>query len=199
MKQTKGFTLIELLIVIGVLGILAAGLLAAVDPFEQLKKGRDTNRRNIAVEFHNAMIRYYATHGRLPIDDGTASAPCTDYAVGGANITLTTFNSGNADTLAAGGCLDQLVEDGELKEDYVSGVGSGDMGKFFIYSETGVDLTVCYEPESKSFYNDTATKWTPGAGSIGFDDASGVGGACTTANKQSTNLPGEGICFWCAK
>jgi len=37
MKETnKGFTLMELLIVIGVLGILAAGLLAAIDPFEQL-------------------------------------------------------------------------------------------------------------------------------------------------------------------
>jgi len=37
-RQNIGFTLMELLIVIGVLGILAAGLLAAIDPFEQLKK-----------------------------------------------------------------------------------------------------------------------------------------------------------------
>ena len=34
----KGFTLIELLIVIALLGSLAVGLLATIDPFEQLKK-----------------------------------------------------------------------------------------------------------------------------------------------------------------
>ena len=43
--------MIELLIVIGVLGILATGLLAAVDPFEQLKKARDTKAmvRNVSL------------------------------------------------------------------------------------------------------------------------------------------------------
>ncbi len=62
-KGKKGFTLIELLVVIGILGILAVGLLAAIDPFEQLKKGRDTNLRNVTVEYVNACTRYYATHG----------------------------------------------------------------------------------------------------------------------------------------
>lgn len=198
MKNSKGFTLIELLIVIGVLGILAAGLLAAVDPFEQLKKGRDTNRRNIAVEFHNAMIRYYATHGRLPIDDGEANPPCTDYVVSEANATLEDFNGGDATTLVADSCMDQLIQDGELKADYVSGVGAGDMTKFYIYSATGVDLTVCYEPESKSFYNDAATKWTPAGGGAGFIDASGVGEACETSADKADSI-GEGVCFWCAK
>ncbi|PJE63249.1 Tfp structural protein, partial [Candidatus Roizmanbacteria bacterium CG10_big_fil_rev_8_21_14_0_10_39_6] len=45
-KQKKGFTLIELLIVIALLGTLAVALLAAIDPFEQFKKGTDTARRN---------------------------------------------------------------------------------------------------------------------------------------------------------
>ena len=46
----KGFTLIELLIVIALLGALAVGLLAALDPFEQLKKGTDTGTRNTVSE-----------------------------------------------------------------------------------------------------------------------------------------------------
>ena len=55
MKKTaqsfKGFTLIELLIVIALLGALAVGLLATIDPFEQLKKGRDTSKKNTVSEF----------------------------------------------------------------------------------------------------------------------------------------------------
>ena len=35
----KGFTLLELLVVIAILGILAAGLLAAIDPLELINKG----------------------------------------------------------------------------------------------------------------------------------------------------------------
>ena len=55
--KNKGFTLIELLIVIALLGALAVGLLAAVDPFEQLKKGSDTATRNTVITIINAVIR----------------------------------------------------------------------------------------------------------------------------------------------
>ena len=192
MRNIKGFTLIELLIVIGVLGILAAGLLAAVDPFEQLKKGRDTNRRNIAVELNNALIRYYATHGSLPWSG--ASPICAMYTNGSAPVTMQALNNGNASSLDATGCIQPLVDDGELKQDYIAGVGTGDIAKYFIYSATGVDLSICYEPESKSFYNDTATKWA-NSGASGFTDASAT--TCTVANKK-VNL-GTGVCFWCAK
>ena len=56
----------ELLIVIGVLGILAAGLLAAIDPFEQLKKAKDTNNRSATIELLQSLQRFYATHGDFP-------------------------------------------------------------------------------------------------------------------------------------
>lgn len=56
----KGFTLIELLIVIAILGILAAVVLAALNPAEQLARGRDASRiQSLAGIGHG--IQAYAT------------------------------------------------------------------------------------------------------------------------------------------
>ena len=45
-SSSSGFTLIELLIVIAILGILAGGLLLAIDPAEKLRQGNDTRAIN---------------------------------------------------------------------------------------------------------------------------------------------------------
>jgi len=66
-QNLRGFTLIELLIVIALLGALAVGLLATIDPFEQLKKGRDTSQRNTTAEFYNANLRLLRNQGQLSL------------------------------------------------------------------------------------------------------------------------------------
>ncbi len=181
-NQPQGFTLIELLIVIGVLGILAAGLLAAVDPFEQLKKGRDSNTRNQVVELHNGFIRYYATHGDLPWND-TASG-CTADFTGGA-VTLS--------ALDAGDCITPLINDGELKPDFMSAIGTSMADNIYVNSPSAVSLSICFEPTSESVYADNGTRWSSEG-----EDQSDL--KCTAANKLTDEAgPGTGTCYWCAK
>ena len=61
-----GFTLIELLVVIGVLGILAVGLTAAINPIGQLQKARDSKRMEDLKQIRTVLELYYDDHGRYP-------------------------------------------------------------------------------------------------------------------------------------
>jgi prepilin-type N-terminal cleavage/methylation domain-containing protein len=194
----KGFTLIELLIVIGVLGILAAGLMAAVDPFEQLKKARDANNRNAVIELHNAMTRYYATHGALPWDDDVtvANPTCnvilnTHAANPVVSVSLTDLDNAGA------GCVKKLEDDGELKNGFTAAVGSGQAAKVFISSPSQTSIYVCFSPEGKGLFRDPSVIYDTN----GADLSIGQAPTCSDAAKEtliSGNLTGT-VCHWCAR
>lgn len=154
----KGFTLIELLIVIALLGALAVGLLAAVDPFEQLKKGTDTSRRNTVAEFFNAGIRYYATNSAFPWA-GLSASQLTNHL---SDITT-------------------LQNAGELKANFANLAGGNNaLAKMYLSSVTSAgseSITVCFLPESKSFQFDKNSVY----------DAGGVTQAAGTCKSQSGN------------
>jgi len=77
-KISKGFTLIELLIVIAVIGILAAVVLVAIDPIEQLARGRDAGRKSAVVELGRALQANFTVNGAyLPLAGWTAD-PATN-------------------------------------------------------------------------------------------------------------------------
>lgn len=147
----KAFTLIELLIVIALLGALAVGLLAALDPFEQLKKGTDTGVRNTVAEIHGAVIRYYAIKNHMPWCSGDPLV-CVDPA---APVTAKSLTN-----VGLTGPLDKVITSGELKADFVS-IAGGQLDKIWV---TGVNdpptIVVCYMPTSKSFTNDPNTKFS---------------------------------------
>lgn len=79
-KQQKGFTLIELLVVIGILAVLLAITLIAINPARQFAQANDTKRRSDVNAILNAIDQYAAdNHGSLPADFSscTSAAPCT--------------------------------------------------------------------------------------------------------------------------
>lgn len=142
-KLKKGFTLIELLIVIALLGALAAGLLAAIDPFEQLKKGTDTSVRGEAESFYNAAIAYYAQRNTFP---SSLTANGTGW-------------TGALTTPAGSGAISELAAGGELKSDFYTLAGAPKLAGIKVYIPSFEKIVVCFQPQSKAFRNDQYTKY----------------------------------------
>lgn len=150
LRSNSGFTLIELLVVIGILGILAAALIATVDPFEQLKKGRDTTTRNTALEYLNAMTRYYATHAKLPWDNGVTGCAAPSTAVLLSDATMTP-------------CTAALETEGELKTGFgraVANSGADDLIRVRTTAAGASNISLCFSPTAKSFKADDATQYS---------------------------------------
>jgi prepilin-type N-terminal cleavage/methylation domain-containing protein len=58
-SSRKGFTLIELLIVIAILGVMAAAVLAAINPITKINQAKDSNIKSDVSAISNAMQAYY--------------------------------------------------------------------------------------------------------------------------------------------
>lgn len=90
-KRYSGFTLIELLVVIGILGILLAIVLIAINPARQFAQADNTKRASDANTIINA-IHQYAADNRgvlppgMPAKSDTAAAVEIKKAAGGADI-----------------------------------------------------------------------------------------------------------------
>ncbi|NTU72947.1 prepilin-type N-terminal cleavage/methylation domain-containing protein [Candidatus Roizmanbacteria bacterium] len=166
----KGFTLIELLIVIALLGALAVGLLAALDPFEQLKKGTDTGVRNTVSELHGAVVRYYSIKNSMPWTTSTVS---TDVSTG--------FGAIN---------LQGIIDAGELKNDFTTLAGK-QLSEINLLG-TDQSVTVCFSPKSKSFRSDPNTKYNSDGTEI--TDPAVLQSQCAAQVNSNTFS-----CYWCVK
>lgn len=174
--SAKGFTLIELLVVVGILGILAAALIATIDPFEQLNKAQDTTMKNLSTEFVSANVRYYGTHSALPWFS-TANGGANCYT-GGATLNAVTLSSLTT-------CLNTIVSDGELKQGYISAQNLNQLTATNPNPQTGntTDTIVCFQPKSKAQQKDPNTRFTQTG--------------ATGTNCKSTG--GTASCYWCAQ
>jgi len=162
-RKSYGFTLIELIIVMAVIGILATAVLAAINPIEQLKKGRDTGKKADSAEFLNATERYYATFQCYPWDyDGTT---CASSPAAVSNIQMDTMDDGAARGAVNYALKEMSTETNEIKAQFLT---RGSLKKLYV-TKDDVDLVhVCFEPESKTFrvlakyQRDGSTTCTPG-------------------------------------
>ncbi len=182
----KGFTLIELLVVIGILGILAAALIATIDPFEQLQKASDTRTQNTAVEYQTALTRYYVSHQELPWEVLEADGGCADSGISGVTdgdilspITLASLEE----------CTEVLIQEGELKEAFITAPGLDSITVIEPYITGGTtradnrSTAICYIPESKAGKAEDNAR---------YDENGTVSGSCPSDD------PADG-CHWCAE
>lgn len=74
-KNQKGFTLIELLVVIGILAVLLAIVLIAINPARQFSQANDTKRASDVNALLNAIHQYAADNrGTLPAGINTTAS-----------------------------------------------------------------------------------------------------------------------------
>jgi prepilin-type N-terminal cleavage/methylation domain-containing protein len=187
-KNQKGFTLIELLVVIGILGILATALVTTIDPFEQLKKAQDANVKNALVEYIEANLRYYTTHNNLPWSVSAASGRTCPGDTNGFTMASTDNNlslSPASPVTGPGmaGCVDVLIDDGELKSQFSNATG---ITQYIISGGNSNTVTACYQPQSKSQQRDVNTIY-------------GVNGSVTSSTASCKAKGGASDCFWCTE
>ncbi len=153
-KFSLGFTLVELLIVIALLGVLAAAVLAAINPLEQANRARDTRMRSDASQLLAAIDRYFVARDQFPwVTSGDVAN--NDSAYGFINAK----DDGVGICSTANGCSDDgnLITNNELKtefrnRDFIKAADSDFANLLYIAKGTGASSPVyaCFIPASKS-------------------------------------------------
>jgi len=187
--------MIELLIVIAVLGILAVAVLSAINPIEQINRGRDTGSRSDAEQLLSASDRYYAGKGFYPwanaedsLNVATTINPGVPALVPIDSATVAPGEDGVEflTVLSAGGAA-------EIKASFVSRITSATYNDLSIYNDgvSGSSTYICFTPKSSSFREEAWKRCVDNAGLPGqapavmpADFPAGaclVGATCTTA------------------
>ena|SRR5256885_14295713 len=65
-KYIKGFTLIEVLVVIAIIGVLAAAVIAALNPITQIRKATDARRKSDLAQIQRGFELYYNDNQKYP-------------------------------------------------------------------------------------------------------------------------------------
>lgn len=164
--NSLGFTMIELLIVIAILGILAIAVLAAINPIEQINRGRDTGSRSDAEQLISAIDRYYAFNGYYPWQTGATDTSniALDWTRFEDSTNLT--DSGEdckvaekLSTATTSGCIGS----DELKQSFLDRVSQTSYNALYLYNAgtQGSSTYACFAPKSKAFVQEVLQRLDP--------------------------------------
>lgn len=151
-KFSKGFTMIELLIVIAVLGILAVAVLSAINPIEQINRGRDTASKSDTEQLLSAIDRYNASRGLWPWQDEAGDDQGVEFRQVTSSyppLAGTCKMLQNLASAPSGSCMGT----DEVKAAFVNRVVSPKSNALYIGfgGATGNSVYVCFNPQSGSF------------------------------------------------
>ena len=133
MLNKKGFTLIELLIVIVIIGLLAAVVIAAINPVESRNRAVDTGLKSDAGQLYNAIERHYASKGYFPWQ--AAATDTTSLGTGGVAALGTTW-------------MTALSTTSEIKPEFVA---RPNLANIRVYQSATNSVSVCFTPTSQNF------------------------------------------------
>ena len=137
----RGFTLIELLIVIGVLAVLFAIVLIAINPLEQFNKTADVTTAAATQDISSATKYYFTTEKTLP---WKKESSCKSELATGKTIT---------DMPA---CAQELTKGGKLQQSLMVARES----KEIFVTECNDAIALCYNPKSSQFNKTSEVKYT---------------------------------------
>lgn len=183
MKKIKGFTMIELLIVIAILGILAVAVLSAINPLEQIRRGRDTGSRSDSEQLVNALERFYASRGFFPWQ--TSESDTASFTWGDSTSGATAWDD----------MLGDLVDAEEVKESFTARITTATANALYVYYDggsTGHSAYACFFPQSNSFKMDAAADCAQRTSATDFPNTNACPSPC------SGGVYTEGMsCFLC--
>lgn len=193
--------MIELLIVIAILGILAVAVLSAINPIEQINRGRDTGSRSDAEQLLTAIDRYYAMQGYFPWQMNPNDPIGINGAAADQMVHIeNTLNQVStcpilyllSDTTAGptADCADSVGSQ-ELKVTFVDKVSATNYNELYIYhsDDDYASTYVCFAPQSNSFRVEALARFD--------DNADGTIQADEVPDDYPTNAyaqPATGIC-----
>jgi prepilin-type N-terminal cleavage/methylation domain-containing protein len=161
--MSLGFTLIELLVVIAILGVLAGGVLVAINPLEQLARGRDAGRKTTVDQLGKAVQSYYTSQSAVyPTED---------------NVWMTTIQTS--------GELKTLPTNPSGGSSYDTGCNTaGVVQRGYCYQTDDVDAIVYARAESKSSITTGGCASGQEAWIVWASELGKTGVACTAAGSD---------------